>query len=55
MGDFQDAFTALLGKNAPRMPCTPRLSPPVIARLRDEWQADYTSWTMLNKTRLAWY
>ena len=33
MGDFQEALGALLGKDAPN------LSPSVIARLRDEWQA----------------
>ena len=38
MGDFQDALGALLGKDAPN------LSPSVIARLRDEWQADYARW-----------
>ena len=38
MGDFQDALTALLGKDASN------LSPSVIARLRDEWQADYARW-----------
>ncbi len=38
MGDFQEALAALLGKDAPN------LSPSVIARLRDEWQAEYTRW-----------
>ena len=38
MGDFQGALAALLGKDAPN------LSPAVIARLRDEWQAEYTRW-----------
>ena len=38
MGDFQEALGALLGKEAPN------LSPSVIARLRDEWEADYTRW-----------
>ena len=38
MGDFQEALAALLGKNAPN------LSPSVIARLRSEWEADYTRW-----------
>jgi transposase-like protein len=38
MGDFQEALAALLGKDAPN------LSPAVIARLRDEWQAEYTRW-----------
>ncbi|CAH2605674.1 transposase (plasmid) [Rhodovastum atsumiense] len=38
MGDFQEALTALLGPEAPN------LSPSVIGRLRDEWQADYTRW-----------
>jgi putative transposase len=38
MGDFQEALAALLGKEAPN------LSPAVIARLRDEWQADYARW-----------
>jgi putative transposase len=35
MGDFQEALTTLLG------PAAPNLSPSVIGRLRDEWQADY--------------
>jgi len=38
MGDFQEALAALLGKDAPN------LSPSVIARLRTEWEADYTRW-----------
>lgn len=38
MGDFQEALGALLGKEAPN------LSPSVIARLRDEWGADYARW-----------
>src|SRR3712207_1541556 len=38
MGDFQQALGALLGKEAPN------LSPAVIARLRDGWQADYARW-----------
>ena len=38
MDDFQEALAVLLGKDAPN------LSPSVIARLRDEWQADYTRW-----------
>ena len=38
MGDFQEALGALLGKEAPN------LSPSVIARLRSEWEADYTHW-----------
>jgi transposase-like protein len=38
MGDFQEALGALLGKAAPN------LSPSVIARLRDTWQADYVRW-----------
>ena len=38
MGDFQDALGALLGKDAPN------LSPSVVARLRDEWQADHARW-----------
>jgi putative transposase len=33
MGDFQEALGALLGRDAPN------LSPAVVARLRDEWQA----------------
>ena len=37
-GDFQDALAALLGKDAPN------LSPSVIARLTQEWQADYERW-----------
>ncbi len=38
MGDFQEALTALLGKDAPN------LSPSAIARLRDEWQDDHARW-----------
>ena len=38
MGDFQEALGALLGKEAPN------LSPSVIGRLRDTWQADYARW-----------
>ena len=38
MGDFQEALGALLGKDAPN------LSPSVIARLRDEWEADHARW-----------
>jgi transposase-like protein len=38
MGDFQEALGTLLGKEAPN------LSPAVIARLRDAWQADYLRW-----------
>ena len=38
MADFQEALAALLGKDAPN------LSPSVIARLRDAWQAEYDRW-----------
>ena len=38
MGDFQEALGALLGKEAPN------LSPSVVARLRNEWEADYKRW-----------
>jgi len=38
MGDFQEVLGALLGKNAPT------LSPSVIARLRNQWEADYAHW-----------
>ena len=38
MGDFGEALTALLGKDAPN------LSPSVIVRLRDGWEADYARW-----------
>ena len=38
MGDFQEALGALLGRDAPN------LSPAVIGRLRDGWQADYARW-----------
>ena len=38
MGDFQEALATLLGKDAPN------LSPSVIARLRTEWEADYSRW-----------
>jgi transposase-like protein len=34
-GDFQDALSALLGKDAPN------LSPSVIARLKQDWAVDY--------------
>src|SRR5919202_1402335 len=37
-GDFQEALGALLGRDAPN------LSPSVVARLRDEWEADYARW-----------
>jgi putative transposase len=37
-GDFQEAFAALLGKAAPN------LSPSVIGRLKEEWQAEYDRW-----------
>jgi transposase-like protein len=37
-GDFQDALSALLGKDAPT------LSPSVIGRLKEEWAADYARW-----------
>jgi putative transposase len=38
MGDFGEALGALLGRDAPN------LSPSAIARLRDEWPADYARW-----------
>ena len=38
MGDFQEALTALLGRDAPN------LSPSVIARRRNDWEADYGRW-----------
>ena len=37
-GDFQEALTALLGKDAPN------LSPSVVSRLSTEWQAEYARW-----------
>src|SRR5438876_7136304 len=37
-GDFQEALTALLGKDAPN------LSPAVISRLLQEWQGEYERW-----------
>ena len=37
-GDFQEALTALLGKDAPN------LSPLVISRLTAEWQGEYERW-----------
>src|SRR5207244_4375447 len=37
-GDFQEALAALLGPDAPN------LSPSVIARLKGEWEAEYTRW-----------
>jgi len=38
MGDFGEALAALLGRDAPN------LSPSVIARLRGEWETDYSRW-----------
>lgn len=38
MGDFREALAALLGKELPNM------SRSVVARLRNEWEADYTRW-----------
>lgn len=37
-GDFQEALSALLGKDAPN------LSPSVVGRLTAEWQAEYGRW-----------
>lgn len=37
-GDFQEALAALLGQDAPN------LSPSVIARLTQDWQAEYDRW-----------
>ncbi len=37
-GDFQEALAALLGREAPN------LSPSVIGRLKEDWQADYERW-----------
>jgi hypothetical protein len=37
-GDFQEALAALLGREAPN------LSPSVIGRLKEDWQADYECW-----------
>ena len=37
-GDFQEALSALLGKDAPK------LSPSVVGRLTADWQADYERW-----------
>jgi putative transposase len=37
-GDFQEALSALLGKDAPN------LSPSVISRLTADWQAEYERW-----------
>ena len=37
-GDFQEALAALLGKDAPN------LSPSVVGRLKEDWQADYDRW-----------
>jgi putative transposase len=38
MGDFQEALAALLGREAPN------LSPSLIARLKDDWRADFERW-----------
>src|SRR3712207_8571069 len=50
MGDFQEALGALLGCDAPN------LSPSVVARLRDGWQADYARWQRrdLSTIRTQW-
>jgi Transposase, Mutator family len=37
-GDFQEALTALFGKDAPNV------SPAVIARLKGEWEGEYRRW-----------
>jgi transposase-like protein len=37
-GDFQEALSVLLGKDAPN------LSPAVLARLKEGWAAEYTRW-----------
>ena len=37
-GDFQEALTALLGKDAPN------LSPAVVSRLTAEWRSEYERW-----------
>ena len=37
-GDFQEALSALLGRDAPN------LSPSVVSRLTAEWQAEYARW-----------
>ncbi len=37
-GDFREALAALLGEDAPN------LSPSVIGRLKEEWQAEYDRW-----------
>jgi putative transposase len=37
-GDFHEALTALLGKDAPN------LSPAVVSRLTAEWQGEYERW-----------
>ena len=37
-GDFQEALSVLLGKDAPN------LSPSVIARLKESWADDYARW-----------
>jgi len=37
-GDFQEALSALLGRDAPN------LSPAVVTRLTAKWQADYEAW-----------
>jgi hypothetical protein len=50
MGDFQEALGALLGRDAPN------LSPAVVARLRDEWEADHARWRRrdLSTIRTQW-
>ncbi len=49
MGDFQEALGALLGRDAPN------LSPSVVARLRDEWQADYARWQRRDLSARRYY
>src|SRR4051794_8902991 len=48
-GDFQEALAALLGKEAPN------LSPPVIARLRSDWQAEYERWQGRDLSSRCWW
>lgn len=44
-GDFQEALTALLGKDAPI------LSPSVVSGLKAEWQGEYARWQTWQRSR----
>ncbi|KAA0676529.1 transposase [Azospirillum brasilense] len=47
-GDFQDALSALLGRDAPN------LSPSVIGRLKEEWATAYARWQKRDLSARRW-